>query len=143
MNGKAGVWIDHRHSVIVALTHDGEQITHIASNVEKHMERGGDSPLKGRAEHLSVPADDARQRSLTGELNRYYDAVIEALRNYDGVLLFGPGEAKGELQKRLMKAKQGARVESVETEDKMTDPQIAAKVRAHFGLGAPRVQPKK
>jgi hypothetical protein len=143
MNGKAGVWIDHRRSVIVALTDDGEHVTHIASNVEKHLERGGDSPLKGRAEPLSVPADDSRQRALSGELNRYYDAVVEALRHYDGLLLFGPGEAKGELQKRLMKAKLGARVEAVETEDKMTDPQIAAKVRAHFGLGAPRLQPKK
>ncbi len=95
MSGKAGVWIDHRHAVIVALGDDGEHTTRIASNVEKHLERGGDRPMKGRAEDLSVPADDSRQRAYTGELNVYYDAVIAALRIYDRLLIFGPGEAKG------------------------------------------------
>ena len=61
--------------------------------------------------------------------------VIAALRQFETLLLFGPGEAKGELHKRLVKMKLGARVSAVETQDKMTDAQIAAKVRAHFGLG--------
>jgi hypothetical protein len=138
MGGKAGVWIDHRGSVIVALTVDGERITHIASHVEKHLERGGDSPLKGAYESLQVPADDRRQRALTGELNTYYDLVIAAIHDCDHLLLFGPGEAKGELHKRLAQSKLNARVDAVETADKMTDPQIAAKVRAHFGLEAQR-----
>jgi hypothetical protein len=138
MGGKAGVWIDHRGSVIVALTDGGEHITHIASNVEKHLERGGDSPLKGAYEPLQVPPDDRRQMALTGDLNTYYDLVITAIRNYDHVLLLGPGEAKGELHKRVVKSKLNARVDAVETADKMTDPQIAAKVRAHFGLAAER-----
>ncbi len=138
MSGKAGVWIDHRGSVIVALTDDGEHIRHIASNVEKHLQRGGDSPLKGSYEPLQVPPDDRRQMALTGDLNTYYDSVIAAIRHYDSLLLLGPGEAKGELHKRLVKSKLNARVDAVETADKMTDPQIAAKVRAHFGLAAER-----
>jgi len=142
MTGKIGIWIDHRQAIIVTLTAAGEHIGRVVSHVEKHLEREGDSPLKGRAEHLSVPADDSRQRALTGELNVYYDAVIAALPDCDGILLFGPGEAKGELHKRLIKAKLGARVAAVETEDKMTDPQIAAKVRAHFGVSAPRAEPR-
>jgi hypothetical protein len=141
MSSKAGVWIDHRQSVIVTLTASGEHVTHIVSNVEKHLERGGDSPLKGPYEARQVPADDSRQRALTGELDIYYDAVIVALRDYEHVLLFGPGEAKGELNKRLVRAKLGSRVVAIETEDKMTDAQIAAKVRAHFGVGAPRRAP--
>jgi len=143
MDGKAGVWIDHRESIIVALTDDGERTTHIASNVEKHLERGGDSPMKGSYEAHQVPSDDSRQRALTGELNVYYDTVIKALRSYDHLVLFGPGEAKGELHKRLQKAKLDAQIDAVETSDKMTDPQIAAKVRAHFGLSAPRASPRR
>jgi hypothetical protein len=132
MNSNAGVWIDHRRSVIVTLTSSGEHVTHIDAHVEKHLERAGDSPLKGPYEARQVPADDSRQRALTGKLNQYYDTVIEALRGCENLILFGPGEAKGELQKRLAKAKLGPRVAAVETTDKMTDPQIAAKVRAHF-----------
>lgn len=138
MGGKAGVWIDHRGSVIVALIDGAEHITHIPSHVEKHLARGGDSPLKGTYEPLQVPADDRRQRALTGELSAYYDLVIAAIRKYDHLLLLGPGEAKGELHKRLTQSKLNARVDAVETADKMTDPQIAAQVRAHFGLEAQR-----
>src|ERR1035438_7657769 len=131
MSSKAGVWIDHSQSVIVMLTANGEHIAHIVSNVEKHLERGGDSPLNGAYESRQVPADDSRQRGLTGELNIYYDTVIAALRDCESVLLFGPGEAKGELHKRLLRGKLGSKVAAVETEDKMTNPQIIAKVRAH------------
>jgi hypothetical protein len=134
MNDHAGVWIDHRKAVIVGLTPEGELTTLILSKVQKHLERGGDSPMKGAYEARQVPADDSRQRALTGELNIYYDAVIAVLRNYSSLLLFGPGEAKGELQSRLVKLKLGARVAAVETEDKMTDRQIIAKVRKHFGV---------
>jgi hypothetical protein len=77
---------------------------------------------------------------LTGELNIYYDAVIASLRESQFLLLFGPGEAKGELKKRLDKAKLGARVAAVETADKMTDREIAAKVRDYFKEHPPSVQ---
>src|ERR1700680_3166894 len=136
MSSKAGVWIDRRHSVIVTLTVSGEHLTNIVSNVEKHLERGGDSPLKGPYEAGQVPADDNRQRALTGELNIYYDAVIAALRDCEDLLLFGPGEAKGELHKRLVRAKLGPRVVAVETADKMTALPIIAKVRASLRGGA-------
>jgi hypothetical protein len=129
---KAGIWIDHRESVIVTVGSTEEHIFRIASKVEKHLERSGDSPLKGPYEARQVPADDRRQRALTGELNVYYDAVIAAVRDADSLLIFGPGEAKGELKKRLERNKLGARIVAVETVDKMTDHQIAAKVRRYF-----------
>jgi hypothetical protein len=140
MTDKAGVWIDHRRALIVALTSDGAHSTQIVSKVEKHLERGGDRPLKGPYEARQVPADDSRQRALAGDLNVYYDAVIAALRKFEPLFLFGPGEAKGELRKRLVKMKLGAHVSAIETDDKMTDPQIVAKVRSYFGVDAPRVQ---
>jgi hypothetical protein len=126
--------------MIVGLSADGELTTLILSKVEKHLERGGDSPMKGAYEARQVPADDRRQRALSGELNTYYDAVIAVLRDYTSLLLFGPGEAKGELQARLTKFKLGARVAAVETDDKMTDRQIIAKVRKYFGVAAARAR---
>jgi hypothetical protein len=139
MNEHAGVWIDHRKALVVGLTPDGKVTTLILSKVEKHPERGGDSPMKGPYEARQVPADDSRQRALTGELNIYYDSVIAILRNYSSLLLFGPGEAKGELQRRLVKLNLGGRVMAVETEDKMQDRQIIAKVRKHFGDASPHI----
>jgi hypothetical protein len=104
----------------------------IISKAEKQLRRAGDSPLKGPREAYQVPADDSRQRSLTEHLNRYYDSVIASLGGAESVLIFGPGEAKGELKKRLETKNRGSLIAAIETVDKMTDRQIAAKVRQHF-----------
>jgi len=129
---KIGLWIDHRKTIIVAITDKGEETRLVLSKVEKHLQRSGDSPLKGRYESQKVPADDSRQRTFTGHLNIYYEAVIACLRNAESILIFGPGEAKGELKKRLEKNKMGGRIAGVETVDNMTDRQITAKIRQHF-----------
>jgi hypothetical protein len=76
-----------------------------------------------------VPADGSRQRAFTGHLNICYQAVIASLRDAESILIFGPGEAKGELQERLEECNLGRRIVGVETVGKMTDRQIAAKVR--------------
>jgi hypothetical protein len=137
MSAKAGVWIDHRQALIVKLTAAGEESTRILSHVEKHPERSGDSPMKGRYEAQQVPADDSRQRALTGNLNTYYDNVIAGLHGCETLVILGPGEAKGELHQRLIKKNLGARVAAVEAADRLTDPQVVARVRAYFGLDAP------
>jgi hypothetical protein len=79
-----------------------------------------------------VPAQDSRQRTLTEHLNIYYDAVTASIHDAEAILIFGPGEAKGELKERLEKHGLGGRIVGVETVDRMTDRQIAAKVRLYF-----------
>jgi hypothetical protein len=132
MTHKTGVWIDHRKAVIVTVLDEGEQVDTIASNVEKHAERGGDSPLKGRYEAQQVPADDKRERALTGHMNTFYDTVIGKIASAEAMFIFGPGEAKGELKRRLEHQKLGSRVSALETADKLTDRQISTRVRQHF-----------
>jgi hypothetical protein len=132
MGTKVGLWIDHRKAIIVAVTDKGEETGLIISKVEKQLRRCGDSPLKGTHESLQVPADDSRQRAFTGHLNIYYDAVIAGIHDAESILIFGPGEAKGELEKRLKRNNLGGCIVGIETVDKMTDRQIAAKVRHYF-----------
>ena len=132
MGTKVGLWIDHRKAMIVAVTDKGEEIGLIISKAEKQLRRSGDSPLKGPYESQQVPASDSRQKTFTGHLNIYYDAVIAAMRDSESILIFGPGAAKGELKKRLERNNLGGRIVGIETVDKMTDRQIAAKVRQHF-----------
>lgn len=133
MNNKAGIWLDHREAVIVMTGAPIERTVRVLSAVEKHPQRSGDSPLQGPYEARQVPADDKRQRALTGELNHYYDAIIAAMGDAQPLLIFGPGEAKGELKKRLETKGFGSRIAAIETADQMTDRQIGAKVRKYFG----------
>jgi hypothetical protein len=132
MKTKVGLWMDHRKAVIVVVSDKGEEIKLIVSKVEKQRRRSGGSPLKGPYEALQVPADDSHEREFTGHLNIYYDAVIACIREAEAILIFGPGEAKGELEKRLASKEFSGRIIGIETVDKMTDRQIAAKVRQRF-----------
>ncbi len=135
----AGVWIDHRRAVVVLLTATGDETRVIVSHVEKHLERGGDSPLKGSYEAMQVPADDSRQRALTGELNIYYDAVVAAMRSAERLILLGPGEAKGQLRKRFERARLGDHVVAIVAEQLISDREVAARVREFFaGRWAPK-----
>jgi hypothetical protein len=132
MNTKVGLWIDHRKAIIVAVTDKGEKIGLVISKAERQPRRSGDSPLKGPYEPHQVPAQDSLQRVLTAHLNIYYDAVIASIRDAESILIFGPGEAKGQLKERLEKQGLGGRIIGVETADKMTDRQITAKIRQRF-----------
>ena len=125
MKREAGLWIDHRQAVIVILTDEGEETRLIESNMEKHVRFSGGSSQEGRAE-------DMRDRQFADHLSKYYDDVIACIRDAESIQIFGPGEAKVELEKRLKTKELGGRIVGIETVDKMTDRQIAAKVRQRF-----------
>jgi hypothetical protein len=126
MKKQAGLWIDHRKAVIVIVSEAGEEIKEITSNMEKHARfTGGTASQDGSTE-------DVRDRQFGNRLNNFYEAVIAVIRGADSIQIFGPGEAKGELAKRLEQDGMKGYSLSVETVDKMTDHQIAAKVREHI-----------
>jgi len=77
-------------------------------------------------------SEDQRDRRFTGQLDKYYDRVVSCIRDADSILILGPGEAKVELEARLERKALGERIAAIETVDKMTDHQIAAKVRQRF-----------
>lgn len=132
MSIKTGVWIDHHKAVLVRLTSDGEEISQIDSRVEKPFSSSAGSGADV-AEHPQNHLSESKQeRKYTSQLNGFYDEVLKALHDADPVLILGPGEAKGEFQKRLQKNHFPAHVVEFATADKMTDPQLAAKVRKQF-----------
>ena len=117
-----GLWIDHKKAVIVFVAGKDTEINLISSNIEKHHRQSG----------VAMPADDVRQRELTEHLNSFYDEVVSCIRDAESILILGPGEAKGELKRRLEKDNLNLRIVGIKTSDKMTDKQIVAVVRGHF-----------
>jgi len=132
MNTNVGLWIDHRKAVIVTVTDQGAEVRLTISGVEKQLRRAGDSPLKGRYDPRQLPAEDRRQRAFAGHLKPYYDGILAILAEAREILIIGPGEAKLELKKRLEDRHLGDRIVGFGTADKMTTPQIAAKIRKYF-----------
>ena len=132
MKKEIGLWIDHREATIVFLTDVGEEIKHIISNSGKHIRYSGSSHSKTPEGRKEITSEDQRDRKFGNQLNKFYDEVIAAIRDAESIQIFGPGEAKGELEKRIERAGIKAHILAVETMDKMTDRQISAKVREHF-----------
>ena len=133
MNSNAGLWIDHKHAIIVFSGSNAEnaegtgETKRIESGMEKHVR------FSGRAAS-EAGAEDQRDRQFATHLGQYYDKVIAQLNGANSILVFGPGEAKGEFRKRLETKGLGECVVGVEAADKMTDNQIAAKVHAHYKM---------
>jgi len=127
MKKEVGLWIDHREAFIVAITDEGEGTNRLYSNIEVDAQFSGSSRSAG-----SQDAKNMQDRQYTNNLEKYYDAIIGNIRDADSIRIFGPGEAKGELAKRLKDKNLSQHIVSIESTDKLTEPQIAAKVRQYF-----------
>ncbi len=132
MTTNVGLWVDHKKAVIATVK--GRRVeTHLTiSHVEKQLRRTGSSPLKGSFDDFGVPAGDSRKRAFMCHLNVYYDTVIAGLGTPEQILIMGPGEAKIELKKRLMRTPLGKRIADVRPADKMTPTEIATQAKKYF-----------
>jgi hypothetical protein len=138
MNHKVGIWIDQKKAVIVSASADRLTAMIVESDMGPHTSHPGraerppaDQPVGGRGGKKCEHRDDPR-------LDRYYDEVIGQVGQPEALLIFGPGEAKLELSKRLTRVKVLSDcVVSIETTDTLTDPQIVAKVRQHYMIARP------
>ena len=99
MKTSTGLSIDHRKAIIVTVTDKGEDVQEILSHVDKQLGRSEGVRSTTPFEAQLVPADDSQERGLTGHLDAYYDEVL-LIGDAGVILIFGPGEAKGELVKR-------------------------------------------
>lgn len=132
MSMQIGLWIDHRKAVVVKLSEDRERVEILESNMEKHIRPSGGSRSKSPYGPQDVMKEDSRERKFQLHLSRWYDVVAEAVQYADELLVFGPGEGKNEFCKHIAGSALAGRIVGLETVDRMTIPQIAAKVRKHF-----------
>jgi hypothetical protein len=126
MNHNVGIWIDHKKAVVVSASASGVTANTLESDVEPHTRYSGPQDGGGEKNY------EARHGQ---HLDRYYDEVITLLGQPEALLIFGPGEAKLQLKERLSRSKTlSDRVVRIDTTDKLTDPQIIAKVKEHYGI---------
>ena len=141
MKKYVGIWLDRREAFVVYLLNnppftDGDQetIERIESDIERRvrLSRGSRSPKTPYGSH-EISVDGKQEDRVKGQLRKYYQEIIKRISDADRILIFGPGEATIELKKEIGKSKQLAdKIKKVETADKMTIRQIAAKVRNYF-----------
>lgn len=133
MKKYVGMWIDYEKAFIVSINKDQDTITCIKSNVEGHFRLSGGS----RSSTPYGPQEVASERKIAERrkhhLRQYYRRIIQTISDAQSILIFGPGEAKIELEKEIKKSKElSSKIVGTEPADKMTERQIAARVKNFF-----------
>lgn len=129
---KIGIWIDHRKAVIVRIENETAVTREVISNMEKHVRYSGGDHEQPSMDSSGTYAEDVQDRKFNNQLGRYYETLITLIRDADSIWIFGPGEAKTELGNQLELNNLGGKITGIEPEDKLTIPQITAKVQLHY-----------
>ena len=126
MDRNVGLWIDHKQAYIIWCEND--KIDVILSNIEPPAHFSGGTQLGGKLNQkgdLELRNNDRYKLQLA----RYYQQVIDKLRDVDSIFIMGPGEAKIEFQKAIKRHKSMQnRLLKSEAADKMTMNQMIAHV---------------
>lgn len=145
MTTKAGVWIDHKQAIVILIADEGQEIKKIAFDIGRPVQSVDGARSKNKYTPNDFVAEDKLERKVENSRKDNFDEVIASIRGAGSLLIFGPGEAKGEFSKHIKAKKRRGIVVELETADKMTDRQVAAKVKQHFTTIPPKKSavPKK
>lgn len=131
-----GIWLDHEKTVIVAISNGLTTISHLYadSEDENHLLHGA-SASATHFGHQEITLERKIERRHKQHLHHYYQNIIQQIKDSKKIFIFGPGEAKIELEKEMKKLNDlASKIIAVESADKMTDHQIVAKVKNFFNI---------
>jgi uncharacterized protein YjaZ len=121
------LWLDRNKAVIVSIADKLEGRRIITSDMEHYVLYSTVVPGDGSPENL-------RDRRFWNHLRKYYDEIIAHIRDAAEIQIFGPAEAKYELEKHLVNEGLAGHIVSLEEAGKLTDLQIATKVQKRFPM---------
>ncbi len=143
MKKYVGIWLDRRKAFLVYLTEnpvlfDGrrEMLEQIESGIERRVRLSGGSRT-GKTPYgpQEIAVDGKQDERIRRRLGEYYNKILNRISDADRVLIFGPGEAKKELQKEIERSKiLPLRKLTSQAADKMTANQIVARAKDFFEL---------
>jgi len=127
MYKRVGLWLDRNKAVIVSIANKVEGKRIITSNMEHYDLHSTIVPGDGSPE-------EPRDKRFWDHLGEYYDKIIAHIRDASEIQIFGPEEAKYDLQKRLEVEGLAGHIVSLEDAGNLTDLQIATKVQTRFPI---------
>ena len=131
---KTGIWVDQEDAFLIRLEGKKEPIIqHIRSDVESRVRTKGEGKVSARFGNAFIDDQEKKQRRQRHERKRYFDEIIDIVRNDDYIFLFGPGKGKEELNNAFEKEHAiKAKVILFETTDRLTENQRLEKTLDYF-----------
>jgi stalled ribosome rescue protein Dom34 len=109
MNTNIGLWISHQKAEIIVAARHQERVSVVWNQ-----------------------AGSGLQTKCDRKVAQFYNQIIAQIQDASSLLIFGPDDAKSELQQRLALLRPKVRTVNVEDMTSMTAREIMLKVRGHF-----------
>jgi stalled ribosome rescue protein Dom34 len=117
-----GIWMDHSIAHLTALQND----TVVSRTIEADSFIREDESVNSKDESLI-------QNKEKNDLSNYFNQLVQVIKDYDEVLLYGPTEAKSELFNQIENDHNLNKIKfTLKTTDKMTENQQEAFVKDFF-----------
>jgi hypothetical protein len=135
MKKQVGIWMNTDKAVLVNLL-DGKEdkVQTIESEVESRPHNPRDEKPGAKTGSVLLDMDKKMTQRKIHQLHEYFEKVIHCITSDTGeIFLFGPANTKKHFEKELKKHPvYHDRKLDIEAADKMTQPQMIAKVKKHF-----------
>lgn len=136
MKNKTGIWIDHKHAVIINFNEKNEtKIHHIESGFEE-MDNDEGLVINRNAvqnETTFISNDKEFERRQKERLRNFYLEVILRMNENSDVYIFGPESAKDELAAKIrIYESLKISITKIEATERMTPNEVATKAKEYF-----------
>ncbi len=130
MEKYTGIWLDHRKAIVFSFVGDIEHKHVILSGVQTRLRTPGEGKAYTRMGQAFIAPEHQQEERIRHQLNRYYEAINSYVQDATEILIFGPGEAKIELEKAMgQHPEMKGKIREVVAANRLTERQIAARVR--------------
>lgn len=135
MKRQVGIWMNSDKAVLINLR-DGkeEQVQTIESDIEAHPHNPGENKQSARAGTILLDVDKKQTHRKNHQMHEYFEKIMHSIASdTSDIYIFGPANTKKHFEKELKKhSTYSSKKLEVESADKMTHPQMIAKVKQHF-----------
>lgn len=129
-----GIWLDKEKAHIVTITKESEQFQTLISEIEVYRPKGGSGTKSAKWGPQDVVQDSKYLEREKHQFKAYFKNLANAIKNSDGIALFGPAATATKFKKELDKNYPllASKVKTVAKVDSMTPNQIKKLVREFF-----------
>jgi hypothetical protein len=133
---RIGLWLDHNKAHFIDLSKGLVIVETVYSDKESELRYKGESANGTLLGNNRATNNENHVHNREREImHEYYRVLIDRLKNYDDIYLFGPTSAKDELYNKLSSDKHFAdKTINVASADQLTENQMVANVKKFFNV---------
>jgi stalled ribosome rescue protein Dom34 len=138
MTKNAGVWIDTKNAIIIAVIENKPTtIKTIESPVETRIRIQGETKKFGRFGNQYLTLEKKQRNKREEQISTFFKTIIKELNFYDEFVVFGPSKMKNLFEKEVfLNPKLVSKFKGIHTSDKLTKNQKVAWVKDYFKANA-------